>query len=111
MVVMRDSRQHRLDIAGANCDERICDAAVQTQPIEPRDLVVQRFANQCVREAIFALHIAAPFDDARLGSGLEMLEHSREVIAEGGADLRSAKYAPDHRSRDQNLIAALGQPI
>jgi hypothetical protein len=107
--VIRQLRQARLELHRVECLGRLGDPAVQAQPAGGADLLVERLADQRVREAIAPRGRGKIADDPRALRLLEKLEHG---VLRQLAHLREhgqLELAPDHRGDAEHAVALLGQ--
>ena len=89
--------------------ECVDDSSVQGDPACGRDFLVQRIAEQDVREAKSARHVGHIGDDAGLDRLIEKLECLQLRDARGTRKGRRRELAPEHGGENEQAPALVGK--
>lgn len=109
--VVRELREVWLGVAGVQLFEDLPEPAVEPDAPGGRHRVVERVADQRVREAQAAQGAGHVRDDAGVG---RLVEHVQQVVASELAralERLEAELAPDHRREREDAAAVVGEPL
>ena len=109
--MMRELPEVWLEVAGVQLLEDLPEPAVEPDAPGGRHRVVERVADQRVREAQAAQAAGHVRDDAGVG---RLVEHVQQVVAGEFApalERLEAELAPDHRREREDAAAVVGEPL